>query len=101
MGMYGKPFTKAMRAGRLLTKHAEDGEVERMETAGEVACLPPAQQCTLLHSELTIHLVRLACQTTIACPAQPLRPELSLSTTNLQTAEPSQGHIPYITWHPP
>jgi len=89
--MYGKPFTKAMRAGRLLTKHAEDGEVERMETAGEVACLPSAQQCTLLHSDLTIHLIRLACQATLACPAQPLLPDLPLpSSTNLQTAEPSQ-----------
>ena len=74
----------------MFSPKSQDGEVERMETAGEVACLPPAQQCTLLHSELTIHLVRLACQATIACRAQPLLPELSLSTTNLQTAEPSQ-----------
>ena len=63
--------------------------MERLETAGEIACLPPAQQCTLLYTELTIHLVRLAWQATMPCPAQPLLPDLPLPTSHLHTADSS------------
>ena len=71
--------------------------MERMETAGEVASLPPEQRCTLLRTELTIHLIRLACQPTVVCPAQPLLPDLPLQTTQLETAEPSQE--PHSLFH--
>ena len=68
-----------------------------MERAGEVACLPPEQRCTLLHTELTIHLIRLACRPTVVCPAQPLLPDLPLQATQLEKAEPSQE--PHSLFH--